>query len=297
MPELIMFVGLSASGKSTKANKLKKKGYIIHSSDELRSELYGDVDNQDNNVELFEELHKRIKYDLLNGNHVVYDATNLSSKRRRTFLDSLKKIECSKECIVFATPFNDCVKRDKKRERRVGSSAIDRMYKSFNMPNKMEGFDYVQIEYSNYDKDNYKVWDKIEYLSTIPQFNKHHTLTIGEHCVLVAESLKGDKISWSGLLHDVGKQYTASFKNSKGEYTNESHYYGHENVSAYESMFYLNKKFFCTEDIVYLCSLIQYHMKLYELTTIKSINKFKKFVGEEFLADLSKLHKADKSAK
>lgn len=43
MVEFIMLVGLPGSGKSTYAEKLKEKGYIIHSSDAIREELTGDI--------------------------------------------------------------------------------------------------------------------------------------------------------------------------------------------------------------------------------------------------------------
>ena len=36
MTEFIMLVGLPGSGKSTCAEKLKKEGYMIHSSDAIR---------------------------------------------------------------------------------------------------------------------------------------------------------------------------------------------------------------------------------------------------------------------
>ena len=59
MSEFIMLVGLPASGKSTYAEKLRKKGFHIHSSDKIREELTGDVNSQDKNMNVFQELHKR----------------------------------------------------------------------------------------------------------------------------------------------------------------------------------------------------------------------------------------------
>lgn len=52
-----MLVGLPASGKSTYAKKLsKKENAIILSSDELRKELFGNINNQNHNAEVFKEL-------------------------------------------------------------------------------------------------------------------------------------------------------------------------------------------------------------------------------------------------
>lgn len=80
-PVLVMMVGLPASGKSTIAyNLAKENNYIVFSSDALREELYLDINDQTHNHELFVELHKRIKTALKEGNNVIYDACNLSSK-------------------------------------------------------------------------------------------------------------------------------------------------------------------------------------------------------------------------
>ena len=298
MTELIYLVGLPVSGKSSVAEIYKEKGYNIHSSDELRKELYSDENNQSNNTKLFETLNKRAKLDLENGVSIVYDATNLSYKRRKSFLETLNKVECIKHAIVLATPFNECINRDIKRERSVGMYVIDKMYKSFSIPSKMEGFNIIDIKYSNLDNEEYNIVTKIEYLKKMNQFNTNHTLSIGDHCYKVYKSLlkEDDKLSRAGLMHDIGKQYTMSFKNSKGEYTNQAHYYNHESVSTYESMFYL-KDSFSIEDTVYICNLIQYHMRPHMLTTEKSINKFKKFLGDDFYKDLMLLHEADKNAR
>ena len=104
-------VGLPGSGKSTYAKTLTLDGkpYIIHSSDKLREELYGDAAIQGDNNKLFAELHKRIKEDLRHGENVVYDATNIKKKNRIAFLRELEDIPCHKDCIVMATEYKACV--------------------------------------------------------------------------------------------------------------------------------------------------------------------------------------------
>ena len=57
-----MMVGLVGAGKSYKAQELSEEyNATIFSSDELRAELFGNVNDQSHNQELFVELHKRIK--------------------------------------------------------------------------------------------------------------------------------------------------------------------------------------------------------------------------------------------
>ncbi len=66
MAKLYMMVGLPASGKSTYAQYIaEQENAIIHSSDSLREELFGDVNENSRNDELFRELHNRIKADLM----------------------------------------------------------------------------------------------------------------------------------------------------------------------------------------------------------------------------------------
>ena len=79
-----MMVGLPGSGKSTYAKQLSEEtNAVICSSDTIREELYGDENSQDNNDEVFKILHSRIKENLKNGKNVIYDATNINSKRRK----------------------------------------------------------------------------------------------------------------------------------------------------------------------------------------------------------------------
>ena len=126
-----MLVGLPRCGKSTYAKKLKDEGYVIHSSDAIREELFGDVNSQEDNTKVFDVLHKRIKDDLAKGTSCVYDATNMSMKRRKAFLDEISKISCRKKCVLFVVPIEVCKEWNQKRERKVPDDVYDKMLKSF----------------------------------------------------------------------------------------------------------------------------------------------------------------------
>lgn len=119
-PTFIMMVGLPYSGKSYYAEKLSKEyGAVVHSSDAIRAEILGDVQDQNNNGKVFEVLHRRVYDDLSNGKSVIYDATNINYKRRMDAIQRLKRIPCEKVCYLMATPFSECVERSKCRERVV----------------------------------------------------------------------------------------------------------------------------------------------------------------------------------
>ena len=147
---LIMMVGISGSGKSTKAEELATLyKATIYSSDKLREELYGDVNDQTHNEELFLELHKRMVNDLKKGKSVIYDATNLSLKNRKKFGTYMEQKECYPAHIyayVMSTPFEQCVERNKNRERTVPEYVLEKQVKSFEIPFYDEGFDEIYID-------------------------------------------------------------------------------------------------------------------------------------------------------
>jgi|LSQX01.3.fsa_nt_gb predicted kinase len=308
MNKLIMMVGLPASGKSTYAQCIADtEDAIIHSSDNLREELFGDVNEQDKNNELFKELHNRIKSDLKTGKNVIYDACNISYKRRKAFLDELKKINCKKICCLIATPYEKCLELNQKRDRVVPEYVIKRMYLNFDVPASFEGWDHVHIVYNDSNKYQRNISDLLNKLSLISQDNPHHTLSIGEHCRVCARNvckifkermIFDANLIYAAWLHDIGKEFTKQFKNYKGEDTDIAHYYNHEHISAYNALFYLrNDDFTCFDSVLDICQLIRWHMKPYFIETEKAKNKFINLVGQDFYDRLMILHEADINAK
>ena len=178
MNKLYMMIGLPASGKSTIAKDIaKSEGAIIVSSDEIRKELFGDINDQSNNVKVFEEVINRAKFYLANKYNVIIDATNINYKKRRHLLNSIDNLHGKDRiAILVATPYEECLERNKLRERKVPEKVIKRMYFNFYIPQYYEGFDDIQIRY------NSGYIFAFEDLEDMPQDNPHHTLTILEHC-------------------------------------------------------------------------------------------------------------------
>ena len=130
-----MMVGLPGSGKSWYAeNKLPDA--VIHSSDTIREELLSDISDQNHQELVFQTLHDRVLSDLRAGKDVVYDATNVSYKRRMGFLHRVTAVnpQIKKVCVFMATPYILCVGRNANRERSVPENVIDRMYRGFDIP-------------------------------------------------------------------------------------------------------------------------------------------------------------------
>ncbi len=184
-PVLYMFVGLPASGKSYYTRKLAKKtGVNIHSSDDIRRELYGDERIQGDRNTVFNTLHSRIKEDLRDGKSTIYDACNISYKRRMAFLQELNNISCKKVCIFAATPFEKCLENNAKRERYVPTEVIENMFRHFDTPSYFEGWNEIKICYpkrayrSFYGTPSAFVERYIDY----SQDNPHHDYSLGNHC-------------------------------------------------------------------------------------------------------------------
>lgn len=300
-PKFIMLVGLPGSGKSFKAQELSQEhNATIFSSDALREELFGDVNHQADNTTLFNELHKRIKDYLKEGNNAIYDATNINYKKRMAFLAELKNIPCEKICVLMATPYEECLKRNAERERKVPEYVIDRMYRNFDVPWYYEGWDKIEVEYIDGTLNFYGApFIFIDSTKDFDQENSHHDLTLGAHCAKTTARLQSlDTISpelfYAAILHDNGKPYTKTFVNGKGEATEQAHYYSHERVGSYDSLFY---------DVdyhrLYMATIIRWHMQPYfweKDNNEKSHNKYKMLWGEDLYNDIMLLHEADKLA-
>lgn len=309
IPELIMLIGLAGAGKSTYAKSLNGN-YVIHSSDDLRKEMFGDVNenSKESNQKVFIELHKRIKDDLRKGKNVIYDATNLNRKRRIAFIDELKNIPCHKTCILIVAPYYVCQINNRLRDKKVPEEAIKRMYMNFQPPHKSEGWDDIDIMFSCSKEDFYDYRLPILYnnatgIDYFDQMNSHHKLTLGSHsrqaAIYILEHYPKNKLlHLAALLHDEGKLFTRSFINSKGEYDGNCHYYQHHCVGAYDSIFYMYNMGYHVDDIIYVANLIYYHMCPYRewKSSERVAEKMRRRLGDDFYNEILALHKADDSA-
>ena len=303
LAKITMLVGLPGSGKSVYAEKLKEKGYIVHSSDKIREEL-GDVNDQSRNEEVFNILHKRIKDDLMNGKNVCYDATNLNRRRRIAFIRELKNILCKKDCVLIATPYEMCMAQNIKRERKVPFDVIFNMLKSFNMPSTYEGFDSVVVHYPSMEWKRYygNVFDFLNNHIDYDQENSNHSLTLSRHLLkayyyMCKKQVNMDELYMAAIMHDVGKPWTKSFEDRNGNIDTNAHYYSHHNVGAYINLFIEQTSF--DYDKQYVSLLIEHHMKPYMewKQSEKTKEKDRELFGDQFIKGVELIHEADVYAK
>lgn len=304
MVKCFVMIGLVGSGKSEQAKKLATEyNAEIFASDDLRTEMFGDVNHQADNDILFKELHKRVRECLASGKNAILDSTNISYKRRMSFLQSLSQIPCEKIAVLMATPYEVCIKRNKLRERKVPEEVIKRMYMNFWVPAWFEGWDSIPIIYSDGAKDSKGY--PIHWLETVKDYdqgNSHHSLTLGEHCTKALRFIcensgkTGDdylSLRVAAILHDEGKPFTRTNINSKGEITEEVHYYNHQFTSSYDSLFFKG-----IYDNIHVATLIVWHMRPYLAweQSEKAMKKDRKLLGEKLFHDVLLLHEADKYA-
>lgn len=232
-----LIMGLSGSGKTTYAkNIVNLRGGVLLSSDSLRNEYYGDESVQDNPSFIFEQMRIRTLYALKDDKDVVYDATNLSAKRRKNLLKQLPK-NIVKVCHCILTPLETCIENDKKRERHVSEHIIMKQLTQFQVPWYDEGWDDI-ITVKLFGNAILNVNLNIKH--DCPKYHKDDT--IADHIKRVVEEVKAhtdlneqdrELLSKVAEFHDIGKPYCKTFYNKKGELSDNAHYYNHENVSAY----------------------------------------------------------------
>ena len=302
-PVFICIVGIPGAGKSTYVEKYKSEGYVIHASDKLRAEM-GDETDQSHNTEVFEILNNRIKDDLLNGKNVVCDATNLRRRNRIHLINMIRRTNCYKKCIVVATPFEECICNNASRERKVPEDVMFRMYTNFQMPCKEEGWDEVEVVYTQPEYECYygNPFDYIDELKIYNQNNIHHALSLGRHMekagqLCIETHGQFDVVSLAAYIHDIGKPVTRSSYNKKGEDDGEAHYYSHHNCGAYMSLFFDTDNWPWI-DKQYLSLLIELHMRPY-LEWKQSEHKLQKdtnLFGEQTISNVYRIHDCDVAA-
>ena len=307
MAMLNIMIGIPGSGKSNYAKKcLINDNTEYLSSDGIRIELYGFEDQTHNDV-VFETMKKRTLNTLRNGKDVIYDATNLSKKRRSGIISEARKLSAQINAYLCCTPINIILERNITRvERQLPWDKLVQMIQSIEPPMYYEGFDNIYLIDGGMYNDVYDYNFLIKECSGYNQDNPHHYETLEEHIKAVtkkAESL-GEKLTLrndaeilrqAARYHDFGKLYTKSFNDKKGYCV----YYGHDKVSTYLYLCHIRKQNLIDElNRVRLCdshyqtaALILNHMEWYrreDMTPIKEL-----FNDDDLYYMLELLHEAD----
>ena len=268
LPKLIVLARVAGVGKSTYV-KNHFKDIAIVSTDAIRLELFNDL-TQENNQLVFKTAHARIHDTLEKGETVVFDATNLTLKRRKQIFEQYKQLAIVEVHMVWK-PLQEILHQNNQREGKacVPEHIIHDMYKALQPPR--EGFDCHNAIIVG---DANKVEEEIAlYKAKDDRHNsRYHLETIPEHIDMVkAEVMKQvPHLEQVALLHDLGKYVTRT----KGEKYDS--FIGHENVSAvYASVLGQPKE---------IVLLIQHHMQAHNLTT----KVIKRYDLNDYVDDLTR---------
>lgn len=333
-PKFIMMIGLSGAGKSTFAKDYcSKNNFSYVASDEVRRGMFEeneDAHTPSKNALVFDACHKAIIDLLKKGNDVVFDATNLISKRRVQTLEKIKKAVPNVHCAAFVliAPTNVCFEQNENREYSVEKSVIEKQIGTFQLPFVGEGWDEITLIPANEYAfmRSLDTTSKIERLMTTFDFdqqNPYHTLTLNKHCLKtqsnIVANLLGKYLSIRGDLLDFGFSYEEMIDAARihdfGKLLHHTksdgiwHYYNHAERGAYKYLEYqLVQQEFCrnphfpTLDInnsqYKIALLVNYHMLPFEWEKNKKLErKYKKLFGDNIFTALEFLHKCDVEAK
>lgn len=148
MPKLIVMIGESGSGKSTRAKEILEQGQkegrniVRVNMDNIREMLFGkdsswDLRLKPVNAKLVTKLEQQaVNLGLYGGYDVIVDDINLSQRTQQKWetlvheLNYDRENEIEFEIVRMDTPFEECIRRDNLRTGRehVGRAVIERQF-------------------------------------------------------------------------------------------------------------------------------------------------------------------------
>lgn len=278
-PTVYILIGLPGAGKDTWIASREMPNTVTVSSDAIREELFGSEEIQDSPDKVFNLMFHRTIDALKAEKNVIYNATNVSRKRRMNLIKEInKKVDCNFQAIVIATPYEICLQRNNYRARKVPEYVIERMYKAFQVPSIFEGFTKVETvknwSWEDYPNLKLDLRARLSSFRNVSHDNPHHTFSIGEHNLearnIIIQNYRKitDELNewWYSILveaalyHDIGKPFCKTNQKRNGKIDTIYHYYCHENVGAYDYLCLSEK----SDEIKFLVSLlINLHMIFY----------------------------------
>lgn len=309
-PTVYMMVGLPGSGKSYLATTF---GCPVVSSDDIRAELCnGDLDDKNNHEKVFQEVHRRIKDYLKNGQSCVLDATNLSRKRRKHFVSTVPS-GVNKVAVVVATELPILLRQNAEREHNVPEDAIMRYYKTITIPRKDEGWDEIRVY--RHPENRKSPRDYLSDCMNVPNDNEHHTtpdiathmvksmLYAHRHCCSDVDididnphgPLTPEELApIIALYHDIGKPVVKSRIKPNGEEDTQSHYFNHAEVGAYMLCCSASNPYYDPDVVRKMVIVTQHHMDPFFIKDHEE--NFRNLYGEELTKVYNIVHEADRYA-
>lgn len=320
MQKFTFLIGISGAGKSTYANQHVDSNTLYLSSDQLREDLYGSLEEGNkHNGELFEYMNKTaIRTLKKTDKDVLYDATNLNRKNRQHLYNLIKRIpDVQVESHIV---FKDPETAKQQNQQRTGyavvpDDVIERQFMTFQIPRVGLDTDIITSSgdswFTKIKETEMVTHDTVPVMSQhaignvarmIEMNNAHHDTpyhleSINEHIQMVVDTTLDEQpqMLLTAAFHDLGKGYVKN----RGR-NHSGHYIHHELVSAqYMLNYMLNNEYDNYIDKpVDSIELVYQHMNGHQLDTI-NMSKFQKkhHLSDEFIHDLSTFAEIDSKAR
>lgn len=308
MKKIKILAGVAGVGKSTYINQHKKDNDLVLSSDQLRIELYGNLEEGNkHNGEVFNELNNRLRQAIKTSDgDIYYDTTAVSRKQRAGLYKQIKKTaelnDYEIEVVLLHKPLEQIKEQNNQRAgfARVPDDIIERMYKGLQAPRigvDCDSFHVVAPDFSEY-------MDEINHRVDEPHNSPYHAETLQEHMDMVnrsAEQTKDERLIELAYHHDLGKAVSRTRNNKRSLatdyirhlYGEHDRYMGHENVG---SIYYLVKnKDNLTPEVLDMSMMIEYHMLAHEEIPAQLIHRDK--LSPEMLETLAEFAEIDSNAR
>lgn len=311
MTVIKVLIGVAGVGKSTYIEQHKTEKSLVLSSDDLRIELFGDLEagNAPEAIPVvFKTLHERMKEALLSKQYdtIFYDATNLNRKLRKGFYQQFKKY-AEIEAVVLVKPLATIIEQNSQRVgfAKVPESVILRMYESLQVPRISVDCDKIEV-IGNFED----FAEEIAMIKGMKHDSPYHAEDVDTHIQMTIDGAKAqaesihytkDEIVTLAELHDLGKGITKKLSNSRGvahDYFVEVHgshsmFANHQYVGA---MYALVKfKDNLSESKLKIVEAIYQHMKAHDGISAKAIKKDK--LDEDTLTLIQDFAKIDSASR
>jgi Predicted kinase len=250
--ELILMMGVAGSGKSTYVATHYPDAHV-YESDAYRVKLFGTLQAQtpEQHEEVFLTMHRDMRQAMKNATApevFVYDATNLSRKRRNTVYHEFTKYARVTTVFIYKT-LAQILLSNKQRpaEKQVPEWKLREMYMKTQIPklgadtdafildadpDLFGSFTHEQAHLADFKVVRPDLWDELR-LNYTTHDSSHHAETVDEHIDMAVNLADTQLMRDVALFHDLGKGLT-----KKPLPSGYASFYNHQYVSAVYALLY-----------------------------------------------------------
>ena len=144
---LVILVGCPGAGKSTWGKKFAAENNLTYvSTDAIRAELGKGEADQSVSAQAFATARARVSAALGAGKSAMIDATSVSKKARKDWVNLARGHAAYIIAVAFEVPKDELLRRDAQRERKVGEEIITRFLNKYKRPSDEEGINKIIIK-------------------------------------------------------------------------------------------------------------------------------------------------------